>query len=537
MPLELVLGGTRSGKSEVAERLAARAAAPVLYVATGSAGDPEMAERIALHRARRPAEWRTVETQDPVRVVAGAGEGTVLVDSLGGWLAGLMLDEGLLTDAPVAALGEAGRAARGRILGRVAALAAAAAERPGLTVVVAEEAGLGPVAEGAATRRYLDLAGESAQVLGARAARVLLVVAGRSLELWPAPSGDRDALVPVTRADGDDPALRLHGDALVPPGAEDFAVNVEPRPAWLEDELAAALRDGAGYPDERPAAEAAARRHGRSPDEVVVVNGAAEGFWLVAAATRPCRAVCVHPSFTEPEAALRALGHPVERAFRRPPAWALDSSRVPAAADLVVTGNPNNPTGGVDPGDEVAALARPGRVLVVDEAFMDFVPGEPDSLAGRPDLPGLVVVRSLTKLWGLAGVRAGYLLAPRPLAAALRRLRPAWNANVLALAAIRACSARGDEARAVALRVGAAREALRGGLAGLRGVETWPGVANFLLLRVPEGEGVRAALLRRGIAVRPGATFPGLTPDHLRVAVRGAEANARLVRGLEEALG
>jgi histidinol-phosphate aminotransferase len=247
--------------------------------------------------------------------------------------------------------------------------------------------------------------------------------------------------------------------------------------------------------------------------------------------------VCVHPSFTEPEAALRALGRPVERAFRDPSDWGLDPARVAREADMVVTGNPNNPTGGLDPAADVAALARPGRVLVVDEAFMDFVPGEPESVAGRDDVPGLVVVRSLTKLWGLAGVRAGYLLAPRPLAAALRRLRPAWNANVLALAAIRACSARSGEARAVAVRVGEAREALLGRLAALRGVETWPSAANFLLLRVPDGDGVRAGLLARGVAVRPCATFPGLTSDHLRVAVRSPDANARLVRALEEALG
>ncbi len=85
---------------------------------------------------------------------------------------------------------------------------------------------------------------------------------------------------------------------------------------------------------------------------------------------------------------------------------------MPRDADLVVVGNPNNPTGSLDPAATVAGLARPGRVLVVDEAFMELTPDEAESLAGRRDLPGLVVVRSLTKLWGLAGLRAGYVLAP-----------------------------------------------------------------------------------------------------------------------------
>src|SRR5437764_206569 len=82
-------------------------------------------------------------------------------------------------------------------------------------------------------------------------------------------------------------------------------------------------------------------------------------------------------------------------------------------------GNPTNPTSVLHPAATVAALARPGRLLVVDEAFADTVPGEPASLAGRRDLPGLVVVRSFTKTWGLAGLRIGYLLAEAALVARL----------------------------------------------------------------------------------------------------------------------
>ena len=115
----------------------------------------------------------------------------------------------------------------------------------------------------------------------------------------------------------------------------------------------------------------------------------------------------MHPSFTEPEAALRAAGHPVERLQLAPP-YQLDPGLVPDDADLVVVGNPTNPTGVVH--ERLAELCRPGRTTVVDEAFMDAIPGEPHSLASQR-LPGLVVVRSLTKTWALAGLRVGYLLA------------------------------------------------------------------------------------------------------------------------------
>jgi len=486
-----------------------------------------MAERIATHRARRPRGWRTVETGDPLAALAAADGDPVVVDSLGGWLTALMGRFGLLTEAPVAPLGEEGRRARASLLGGVRELAAAAGARPALTVVVAEESGLGPAAAGAATRRYLDLAGEATQLLSAAAAEVILVVAGRAIELPPAATSV------------DRPQLRLHGDSMVPTGAEDFAVNVrrEPRPPWLEDALRGALAGAGDYPDERDAVAAVAARHGRRPDEVVVTNGGSEAFWLLAMALRPRHAVCVHPSFTEPEAALRAHRRPVERAFRRRPDFELDPAAVSPGADLVVTGNPNNPSGTLDAGCEVARLAAPGRVLVVDEAFMDFVPDEPESLAGRADLPGLVVVRSLTKLWSLAGVRAGYLVAPARIAAALRALRPAWNANILALAAMRACAMRAAGAREVAERVARARERLRADLARLPGVQTWPSAANFLLAQVPDGERVHAALLERGIAVRPARSFPGLSPDHLRLTVRDAPANRRLVAALAGVLG
>ena len=102
MGLTLVLGGIRSGKSEHAERLAEASGAPVVYVATASGGDPEMAERIGRHRRRRPPAWVTIETGDPPAALgsdlAGAGEATVLVDGLSRWISALMEDE-LMVDS------------------------------------------------------------------------------------------------------------------------------------------------------------------------------------------------------------------------------------------------------------------------------------------------------------------------------------------------------------------------------------------------------------------------------------------------------
>ncbi|HEX6674224.1 MAG TPA: Rv2231c family pyridoxal phosphate-dependent protein CobC [Actinomycetes bacterium] len=666
MSLHLVIGGVRSGKSELAERIAGAAGAPVCFVATGSPSDPEMVERIARHRRRRPVGWRTVESDDPPAVLGvappplpsrrrgappvppplAAPDETVLVDGIGSWVARLMVAEGLWTDAEVAPLGQDGETGWERLLDQVRAFAHAASTRPGLTVVVAEEGGLGLVPQGAGARRYLDLMGEAMQLLAKAAAEVQLVVAGQAIGLEPAaavpaaadqptasrvdlpawpgpdqqepsapeqepsgpdlphpsvpeaparsgaerpgpvepdqagrpaaerpgPSGPEPARTPGGERPGPagpgpggldgvagpapsgkgapaPPAaaaaraiptkLRLHGDTVAAPGQLDFAVNVIPGgpPAWLRGELLAALNHAGSYPDQGPAVAALADRHGRDPGEVLPTNGSAEAFWLLANVLRPARPVVVHPSFTEPEVAMRVAGHTVQRAYRHQESFALDPGAVPDEADLVVVGNPNNPTGNLDPADQVASLARPGRVLVVDEAFMEFTEDEAESLAGRGDLPGLVVVRSLTKLWALPGVRAGYLLCAPDLAATLRAARQPWSVNAVACAALAACA--GDRATAarVAERVAAAREELVRALGRLPGVRVWPSAANFLLLQVPAGPAVRSGLAGRGIAVRPADSFPGLGPDYVRVAVRSPEDNRRLATTLREVLG
>jgi histidinol-phosphate aminotransferase len=317
--------------------------------------------------------------------------------------------------------------------------------------------------------------------------------------------------------------LAHHGDAEATPGLVDLAVNVRtaPPPGWLLDPVTAALADLSRYPDPAPARAAVAARHGRSPAEVLLTAGAAEAFVLLARAVEARRAVVVHPQFTEPEAALRAAGRPVERVLLPAP-FRLDAAAVPAGADLVVVGNPTNPTSVLHPAAELARLARPGRVLVVDEAFADTVPGEPESLAGRTDLPGLVVVRSFTKTWGLAGLRIGYLLAAPDLVARLAAAQPLWPVSGPALAAAAALgSARAVAAeRDIARRTAADRDHLVARLAALGVPVAGRPASSFVLVRLAGADRVRLALRDRGYAVRRGDTFPGLGPDWLRIAVR-----------------
>ena len=334
----------------------------------------------------------------------------------------------------------------------------------------------------------------------------------------------------------DEVDLLHHGDAEVDEGLADFAVNVRSSapPGWLADRLRDSIAGLAAYPDPGAARRAVARRHHRAVEEVLLTAGAAEAFVLLARVLEPRRAVVVHPQFTEPEAALRAAGHEVERVVLGKD-FTLDPAAIPDDADLVMIGNPTNPTSVLHPEAAVAALARPGRTVVVDEAFMDCVPGEPESLAGVPG-PGLVVIRSLTKTWGLAGLRAGYLLAEASLVAKLAAAQPLWAVSSPALVAIEACCTPQAvaEAEAWAVELAAERDRLVAELTR-RGLYVVPGSrASFLCVRVPDGLGIRALLRQRGYAVRRGDTFPGLGPDWLRIAVRDRSANDALLGVLGE---
>ena len=164
MPVTLVLGGARSGKSALAERLTLAAGGPPVYVATAEAWDDEMRARIALHRAQRDGQgWRTIEAPISMPQALVETSGPVLVDCLTLWLTNLMLGEHDIEAATTALL--------------------AALERPALTVLVANEVGLGIVPDNALARRFRDAAGRLNQTIAARADTVVFTAAGLPLVL------------------------------------------------------------------------------------------------------------------------------------------------------------------------------------------------------------------------------------------------------------------------------------------------------------------------------------------------------------------
>lgn len=327
--------------------------------------------------------------------------------------------------------------------------------------------------------------------------------------------------------------LDHHGDADLAPGLADFAVNVRMRqpPVWLAQVITATTEHLGAYPSTSRALTAIAARHNVSESMVLPTSGGAEAFTLIARAIDARRPTVVHPQFTEPESALRRAGRPVERVLLHAEhGFRLQPEDIPTGVDLLFIGNPTNPTGALHARATLQQLRSSGRVVVIDEAFMDAIPGESESMIG-PDMENVLIVRSLTKTWGIAGIRAGYVIGDPELISLLGEQQPMWSVSAPAAAAMEAVAS--DAAVAEANRAATQIDAWRGHL--VRGLERLqlhpsPSQAPFVLVRVPMGTLQR--LRDQGFALRRCDTFPGLGPEWVRIAVREPAMTDALIGAL-----
>lgn len=317
----------------------------------------------------------------------------------------------------------------------------------------------------------------------------------------------------------------------------DFAVNLlaDVPPGFMLDGLRTRMGTWAAYPNAEAVREEIAHSWSVTPEMVLPTSGAAEAFSLIAHAFSPKLAVMVHPQFTEPEAALRRHQRSVSRAILEGD-FRLRCDSVAAQADLVLVGNPTNPTGVLHPRTELLALGKPGRILVVDEAFLDLA-GDEHSLISR-DMSGILVIRSLTKVFSIAGIRAGYVIGDPRLIDLLREKQPPWSVSAPACDVLRlSCTDQAAQHVASAAADLTERRAdLVARLVGL-GLHVVDSSAPFVLVEtsaIDRHKSLRADLAQAGIAVRRGETFPGLGPTWLRVAVRDAKRHALLEQAIGE---
>lgn len=330
----------------------------------------------------------------------------------------------------------------------------------------------------------------------------------------------------------------------------DFSASINPLgmpPAVLaaaQQGLAEALH----YPeiDAASLSTALAAFHQLPAECLLPGSGSTDLFYLGARVLRPRRALLVTPAFSEYERALAQAGTAIDfYALRAEDDFQLDLSRLlrflKPDTDLVLLANPGNPTGvGVAPA-KVEALARALReqaLLAVDEAFIDFCPA--GSVIERVvDHANLYVFRSLTKFYAIPGLRAGYLAGPPRGIARLAEAQPPWPLSTPALAAAVACLGEAEFRSATLGTIPRLRQLLAEGLTAL-GLTVFPSQANYLLARLNaagQSAAALAALLRpQGVLIRDCANFPSLDGRYLRLAVRSAEDNRRLLAALAAAL-
>lgn len=344
----------------------------------------------------------------------------------------------------------------------------------------------------------------------------------------------------------------LAAAAGVPPDQLlDFSASINPLglSPRVAEAIRAALFSVVQYPDPIASAlrEALAAYHGLSPDQVLPANGSTELIYLVARALAPRRALILHPAFSEYEAALELVGAQLDHELLDEDHGFLPElprllPRLPGS-DLVILANPNSPAGSLIPKPDlvtlVAAAQAAGAITVVDEAFVDFV--EEASLKKElVHFPRLLLLRSLTKCFALPGLRVGYALGSSHLLARLSGWMGPWSVNALAEAAGIAALSDREYQESSRLLVPRWRENLQSGLQKFGALRVFPGVANYLLVRLPDpgltAPVLRARLLKERIAIRDCSAFRGLGPAFIRLAVRRPDEQNVLLGAVERCL-
>lgn len=341
---------------------------------------------------------------------------------------------------------------------------------------------------------------------------------------------------------------RFAADALVELGSNENPLG--PSPA-VREAIEAALPMLHRYPDPLGGdlKRALAGRHGVDVAEIVLGNGSHELLVMLAQvfAGPGCEVLMSRHGFAVYALAAQAVGAGLRMADALPRTHAMplghDADALAAAAGprtrLLYLANPNNPTGSWLELEAIETLLErlPAHtIVVVDEAYAEYTGadgGPRSALALRGRFPGLVVTRTFSKAYGLAGLRIGYAIAHPAIVALLERLRESFNVNALALAAAEAALADEAHLARVIAHNAAERARLAVALAAL-GLRVYPSRTNFLLVEFGNGDrsagAVEAALLERGIVPRPMAGY-GL-PDCLRITVDTAAGNRRLLDAL-----
>ncbi len=334
----------------------------------------------------------------------------------------------------------------------------------------------------------------------------------------------------------------------------DYSASINPLgpPPGLRELLALTFDRLQHYPDirSRGLIDALCAFHSLPTDCIAAGNGSTELIYWLPRALGIGSALAVMPTFSEYGKAFEIQGVDVKKLVCGP-----ENGFQPRVEDLaravaenspqaILLTHPGSPGGALLSGevcDWAIHTARGGRFVILDEVFIDFC--EEASFKNRLEQsPNLVIIRSLTKFYGLPGLRIGYLLAGADIASRVRHFVPPWSVNTLAQAAGEYCLRQEDYGRKTLELIDAERRKMAEELSAMPGLRVFAGCANFLLVgldrRLPPAPALRRALFdSRRILIRTCGSFEGLDDWYFRVAVRLPEQNRKLTDGIRDWTG
>lgn len=330
-----------------------------------------------------------------------------------------------------------------------------------------------------------------------------------------------------------------------PENVIDFSVNLNPLgvPVALRDEWQNWLSDINDYPDPHAndLIEQLSKMENIPKSHIMAGNGASEIITLIARHLAGQKVMVIHPAFSEYETACRNEGCEIVQVILSSPNWELDMKKVEDELEEVTAVflcNPNNPTGVHYDKKAVEALVeackKTNTICIIDEAFYDFLPEPVTFIHEVLDSEHVLIIRSLTKMYSIAGLRLGFLAGNPVLLKEIKKRQPHWSVNALAMKAGVLCLRETNHVAKTVKFIYKERTAVFSKLKQL-GFEHSSSKLNFYLLRDPKSHNQQELfhfLLKQGLVLRHTNNFPGIEEEWLRVAVRKSFENNLLMEAL-----
>lgn len=362
----------------------------------------------------------------------------------------------------------------------------------------------------------------------------------------------------MTNQHGGDIAEICSINSLDPATALDFSANINPLgyPLDIEESVHANINTILHYPDPhcRRLRKRLADKYHCSESNIVVGNGSTELFYLIPRAVPAQQGMVFQPTFTEFTRSLKCARIPVKNIVCNDNnLFRIDLKRVDGRdsgqhehmpgrlpdsyTNIIFICNPNNPTGHLTRREDILDLAgdMPTSLVVVDEAFMEFVTDSDrfSVMQSAAEIENLIVVRSLTKLYGIPGIRLGFLVAHRNIVKLLLSYKEPWSVNSIAQSIGDAALRDGDFVIRSREYTARERRFLYRELSAVNGLAPFEPSVNFILVKIVK-EGMTAStlfdrLIKSGIIIRDCTNFVSLSDKYIRLAVRRREENVRLL--------